>query len=55
MYMMESLLSTEEHFSVQQKFSETQPDQFVLQICDDSNYKKGAAKITVNGRQLCRI
>ena len=35
-------------FSVQQKFSETQPDQFVLN-CYDSNYKNETAKITVNG------
>ena len=35
-------------FSVQQKFSATQSDQFVLN-CYDSNFKNETAKITVNG------
>lgn len=36
------------HFSVQQKYSQEQPDEFVLN-CYDANYKKGTAKITVTG------
>ena len=35
-------------FSVQQKYSETQPYQFVLN-CYDANYKVGSAQITVYG------
>ena len=35
-------------FSVQQKYSETQPYQFVLN-CYDTNYKVGSAQITVYG------
>ena len=35
-------------FSVQQKYSEAQPYEFVLN-CYDSNYKNGSAKITVYG------
>ena len=35
-------------FSVQQKYSETQPYQFVLN-CYDANYKDGSAQITVYG------
>ena len=36
------------HFSVQQKYSQEQPDEFVLN-CFDANYKAGTAKITVTG------
>ena len=36
------------NFSVQQKYSAAQPDQFVLN-CLDKNYKNGTAKITVYG------
>ena len=36
------------NFSVQQKHSDAQPDQFVLN-CLDENYKNGTAKITVYG------
>ena len=35
-------------FSVQQKYSDTQPDEFVLN-CFDANYKNGSSSITVNG------
>ena len=36
------------HFSVQQKYSQEQPDEFVLN-CYDAHYKAGTAKITVTG------
>lgn len=36
------------HFSVQQKYSQEQPDEFVLN-CYDANYEAGTARITVTG------
>ena len=36
------------HFSVQQKYSQEQPDEFVLN-CYDANYKARTARITVTG------
>ena len=36
------------HFSVQQKYSQAQPDEFVLN-CYDANYKARTARITVTG------
>lgn len=48
-YAVEGFVTIEGgHYSVQQKHSATQPDEFVLN-CYDANYKAGKAKITVKG------
>lgn len=48
-YAVEGFVTIEGgHYSVQQKHSDTQPDEFVLN-CYDANYKAGKAKITVKG------
>ena len=48
-YVLEGELTVKGgHFSVQQKYSTAQPDDFVLN-CLDANFKNGTAKITVTG------